>query len=193
MRCARAFEARVGPHDADVVPHQAAELVPVLRDDDRLVAVDGVARVPVGRRPASWRASVARGDRRVAAARWPKTRPSSSEFDARRFAPCSPVHAHLAERVEPRDRACAPCEIGRDAAAQVVRGRHDRDRLRRHVDAEARGSARRCSGSARCTKSAGLCVMSRNTCSEPCASSRSRSRARRCRAGRARRAGRSAP
>ncbi len=27
------------------------------------------------------------------AARWAKTKPSSSEFDARRFAPCTPVHA----------------------------------------------------------------------------------------------------
>src|SRR5439155_13825246 len=43
---AGAGEAPVAAHDADVVPHEAAELIPVLRDHDRLVAVGGAARVP---------------------------------------------------------------------------------------------------------------------------------------------------
>src|SRR5262249_59637247 len=39
-------QAAVAPHDADVVPQEAPDLVPVLRDDDRLVAVGGVPGVP---------------------------------------------------------------------------------------------------------------------------------------------------
>ena len=40
------FEALVGADDADVVPHAAPHLVPVVRDDDLLVAVARVAVVP---------------------------------------------------------------------------------------------------------------------------------------------------
>ncbi len=43
-----AAQAGVGADDADVVPHGAAELVPVVGDHDRLVAGDGVADLPGG-------------------------------------------------------------------------------------------------------------------------------------------------
>src|SRR5207237_4432268 len=43
---ARASEPAVAPHHAPVVPHEAAHLVPVLGDDDRLVAVGGPAGIP---------------------------------------------------------------------------------------------------------------------------------------------------
>ena len=43
-----ALEPAIAPDDADVVPHQAADLVPVVADDDRLVRRAGLARVPGG-------------------------------------------------------------------------------------------------------------------------------------------------
>ena len=90
MRRRGALQALVGAHDADVVPHQAADLVPVLGDDDRLVG----RRRPRPRtraRPAAG-ASLARRARRRRRAR-ANTSPSSSELEARRQAPCSPVIA----------------------------------------------------------------------------------------------------
>ena len=44
----RARESAVAAHDADVVPHEAADLVPVLGDDDRFVDRRGVAVSPGG-------------------------------------------------------------------------------------------------------------------------------------------------
>src|SRR5690242_3682808 len=41
-----AREPALAAHDADVVPHEASDLVPVLRHDDGLVAVDRGARIP---------------------------------------------------------------------------------------------------------------------------------------------------
>ena len=40
------FEAAVASHDADVVPHESPDLVPVLGDDDGFVAIRGVSLVP---------------------------------------------------------------------------------------------------------------------------------------------------
>src|SRR5204862_485662 len=45
---AGALEPLVGAHDADVVPHQPAHLVPVLGDHDRLFGRGGGARIPGG-------------------------------------------------------------------------------------------------------------------------------------------------
>ena len=151
-------------HDADVVPHEAAELVPVLRDDDGLVARHRVADVPVRAPPATGLRPVDRGERQRGAVR----EDHALEQRVRRE-PVRAVQARvraLADRPEAGDRR-APVEVGRDAAADVVRGGDDGDRLRRDVDAvaqalgvdvgkvlldEARGS---------------LCVMSRSTCSAP--------------------------
>ena len=47
---ARALEALVGAHDADVRPHEAADLVPVQRHDDRVVGVGRVRRTTTARR-----------------------------------------------------------------------------------------------------------------------------------------------
>jgi len=41
-------QARVAAHDADVVPHQAPQLVPVVADDNGLVAGRGGACLPFG-------------------------------------------------------------------------------------------------------------------------------------------------
>jgi chromosome segregation protein len=133
----RARQALGRADDADVVPHEAAELVPVLRDDDRLVG-----RCPPRPRPSRARRATASSlvaSLSASAARWPKTSPSRSEFDARRLAPWSPC---ARTRRWPRGQGWwSALEVRRDAAALVVRRGDDRDGLRRDVDAERRHSA----------------------------------------------------
>jgi hypothetical protein len=129
----RATQALVGAHDADVVPHEAAQLVPVLADDDALVARHGLARVPLGH--LGMRALLAEVRERVRRAlavhealEQGVRREAVGAVEARR--------ADLADRPEAR-HARAAVAVADHAAAHVVRGRHDRDRLRREVDAEA--------------------------------------------------------
>ena len=71
----------------------------------------------------------------AAAPRVAEDQPSSSEFEASRLAPCSPVHATSPIANSP-GIVVASAIVGHDAAALVVRGGDDRDRLGRHVDAE---------------------------------------------------------
>ena len=44
----RAFEPFVCAHDAHVIPHEPANLIPVVRDDDEFIGNGGVAGLPVG-------------------------------------------------------------------------------------------------------------------------------------------------
>ena len=67
------------------------------------------------------------------AARAANTTASSSEFEASRLAPCTPVEA-----IRRPPRACergAAAFVGRDAAHVVVRGRRDRNEIARRIDA----------------------------------------------------------
>src|SRR5262249_17850513 len=59
---ARPRETAVAAHDPDVVPHEAADLVPVLRDHDRLVALRGPALLPRRDRAALARKRLQPGD-----------------------------------------------------------------------------------------------------------------------------------
>jgi hypothetical protein len=87
---ARALQPLVGAHDAHVVPHEAAQLVPVVRDDHRLVGVGDAAVVPGGQRGRG----AAQGASAMAVARRARTPcTSTSELLARRLAPCRPVQA----------------------------------------------------------------------------------------------------
>ena len=63
-----------------------------------------------------------------------KTTASSSEFEARRLAPCAPVEATSPAGPQAVERGAA-VRVHRDAAHVIVRGRRDRDRLRRRIDA----------------------------------------------------------
>src|SRR5258708_4166090 len=45
----RAFEAPIAAHDSDVVPHQAANLVPALGDHHALFAANRAAGIPFGK------------------------------------------------------------------------------------------------------------------------------------------------
>ena len=116
----------------DVVPHQPADLVPGVADDDRLVGQAGLAGVPggdVGRpaRPGRRARRRRRGRRRPAppAASW---RPGGRRRAARSSTPrrwrrgCA--------------RWCGPRSSTSHAPAAVVRGGHHRDRLAAHVDAQ---------------------------------------------------------
>ncbi len=95
-------------------------------------AIDKLRNAPVGR------ASAARGSRVTVSRSCPtcsaNTSPSRSEFEARRFAPWTPVrdtspHAHS------RSSDDAAREIDDDAAHHVVRGRRDRNQVLQRIDA----------------------------------------------------------
>ena len=77
-------------------------------------------------------------------ARSAKTSPSSSEFEARRLAPCTPVDATSPTAQSP-GMAGAPLQIGLDPAHRVVQGRRHRHEVARRVEAvlrEHRGDPR---------------------------------------------------
>ena len=180
MRRARALEALVGAHDADVVPHQPADLVPVVADDDRLVRASGLAGVPGrdARRARRRSASLARRRRR--GARTPAPRAASSRPGGWRRAARS---GHLADGVE-AGHVGAPALVDDHAAAACSAPRAPPGSAACHVDAEAACSARRCWGSARpgSRRRGGSCRAARSR--RRCASSRRRWRAPRRRAGR---------
>ena len=82
------LQALVGADDADVVPHEAAQFVPVVGDDDFFVSIGDAAFVPLRQ---MWQSAAALLRSMSLTAASAKTRHSSREFEARRFAPCSPV------------------------------------------------------------------------------------------------------
>ena len=142
-RAARGLEARRAPHDAGIACHDPLQLVadrrgPLAGDERR-----GAASSPADR-PASMPRSTPGGvGRRPCRRRWPRrraranTRPSSSEFDASRLAPCTPVHATSPHAHRPGS-VVAPSRSVHDAAAQVVRGGRDRQPVARGVETDAR-------------------------------------------------------
>ena len=100
----RAGQAAVRADDADVVPHEAADLVPVLGDDDRLVAVGGAGRVP-GRQRRRRASRSARDQRRPAcsAARWPKHQRLEQRVRRQAVGAVQAGHRDLAGGVEAAD------------------------------------------------------------------------------------------
>ena len=104
-----------------------------------------------------------RRDRRAPPAR-PRTRPSSRLLDASRFAPCRPVRADLAGRVQP-GHGGPPVQVGDDPAARVVRRRASPGSARGPGRCRRRGTPRTRSGSAPANPSSARA--SRNTWSVP--------------------------
>ena len=162
-----AHDAAVGRHRA---LHRAAQRVGrghaapcAARPDRSTPSTSGGASestpaiAPVDSGP-SLPATIARTTRR------PNTRPSSSEFDASRLAPCTPLHAVSphAHRCGKRRRAV---EIGDDAARQVVRGRRDRQPVARRDRDRPSGTPPRSSGSGAAKSS--IIVASSHRCSAP--------------------------
>ena len=128
---ARALEALVGAYDADVIPHEAAQFVPVVRDDDFLVGIGDAALVPLRQ---GGQGSPFRLENVLCG--------SGGEHQAfeQRIAG-QPVGAVQAGEGDFTDcieagQVGAGAQVGDDAAAGVVRRRHDRDGLAGDVDAQ---------------------------------------------------------
>ena len=131
-----ALQALGGAHDADVVPHEAAQFLPVVRDDDFLVGVRDPAFVPLGQRgPLPFRLGKNILDRGFR---------EDQAFEQRVAGqPVGAVQAGaggLAGGVE-AGNVGARVQVGDDAAAGVVRRRDDRDGVAGDVDAQF-GAAR---------------------------------------------------
>ena len=143
-----AHDAAVGRHHA---LHRAAHVGGIgrafLRQHDGIgLGRDGRR---AGRAHRSSRRSTPRSPcpaRIASTTRRPNTRPSSSEFDASRFAPCTPLHAASPHAQRCGERRGA-VEIGDDAAREVVRGRRDRQPVLGRVEARRAGTRTRSSGS----------------------------------------------
>ncbi len=86
IRCCGALEPLGGADDADIVPHEAADLGPVLLDDHFFVGIGDAAFVPRADRRRRRRIRPNGREYRFAAAS-PNTKHSSSELEARRLAP----------------------------------------------------------------------------------------------------------
>ena len=127
---------------AAVAPATSAErTAPGPRSSPRWIAVRSVApserrrplaqprRSPRGSSPAASRAVMS------SAIRWAKTRPSSSELEASRLAPCTPVQDTSPQAYRPVEGGPA-VQVGADPAAGVVLGRGDRQQVGGRVEAE---------------------------------------------------------
>ena len=135
----RVLEALGVADESGVLPHELLQSAPRVK---RPTFADGVAGPQrSARRAGRLGAGQTFGHRPDAAsaaiaspARAPKTAPSRSEFDASRFAPCTPVRATSPTAYSPGS-VVRPSRSVVDAAHQVVRGRSHRDRLARPVEA----------------------------------------------------------
>src|SRR5471032_1974723 len=127
----RAFQPFRRAHDADVVPHEAAQLVPVVRDDDFLVGVGDAAFVPV--RQIGDFILLLRGD--VLRAGAADHQAFKQRVAGQAVGAVQAGAGGFADGVQARDVG-ASGQVGDHAAAGVVRGRHDRNRLLGDVDAQ---------------------------------------------------------
>ena len=137
-------QARLVAHESRVLPHELLQRVRARRAVGR-VGFDpstgsGTERSSgtgeLGPTRDRERATLpdARSSAIASPARAPNTAPSSSEFDASRFAPCTPVRATSPTAYRPGKRR-ASVQIRRHSAHEVVRGRRDGDGLARPVQA----------------------------------------------------------
>ena len=129
----RPLQTLVAAHDAHVVPHEAAQFGPVVRQHHLLVRVRDAALVPCrrGRRRASRR--VPRADVLGHGAR--EDQALQERIAGQPVGAVQPRAGGFADCVQARQVGSAG-QIDDDAAAGVVRRRHHRNRLPAHVDAE---------------------------------------------------------
>ena len=128
-----AFQPLVGPYDADIIPHETPQFVPVMGDDDFFVRIGDAAFVP-------W--PDGRGGREVVPARHNVVGNSLAEDEAfedrvRRepVGAVQPRLCHFACRPKARQIGTA-IQIDHHAAARIMRRRHHRDRLNGAIDTE---------------------------------------------------------
>jgi hypothetical protein len=131
-----AAQPGVGSHDADVVPHGAAELVPVVGDHDRLVARHRVAGLPLGDLGERALAELADLRDQAGGAAMPEDQALEQRVRGEAVGAVEPGERALADRPQPGD-AGAPVEIGADPAAHVMGGGHHRNGVGGDIDAEA--------------------------------------------------------
>ena len=128
------LQALVGPEDPHVVPHEPADLVPVVRHDDGLVTVHGMAGTPgrdigePGREELFIAGNVCRGPVR-------EDDRLEQRIARQAVGPVKPGARHFTDRIEPADVG-APLQIRDDPPASVVGRRNHGDRIGRHVDTE---------------------------------------------------------
>ena len=137
MRRDARTQAPVGAHDADVVPHEAAQLVPVVGDDDRLVAGRGLRRGPSRARRAAAQSSGCCGERARGAVA--EHQPLEQRVGGEAVGAVQAGAGDLADRPQ-AGQAGAAVAIDHHAAAHVVRRGHHRDGLAGEVDAERLGA-----------------------------------------------------
>ena len=130
---AGALQALVGARDPDVVPHKAADLIPVVADHHFFIRVRDAAFIPGRQIP-----------RRAARGQPLQYGPAGGAGIDHAFQQGIAGHAvramqagaaYLANRVQPGDIRL-PVLIDHHAAAGVVRGRHHGQRRRGHVHAQ---------------------------------------------------------
>ena len=126
-----AGQALVGAHDAHVVPHEAAQLIPVVRDDDFLVGIGDSAGVPLRQR----RDHVLVLGEDVLGGGAGEHETFQQRVGGEPVGAVQSGEGHLAGSVKPLHIGAA-VEVGHDAAAGVVGGGHDRNRLSGDVYAQ---------------------------------------------------------
>src|SRR6185312_7636244 len=118
-----AFEAAVGADDADVVPHQAADLVPVVAHHHGVVGRGGVAGVPGGHLGGALAADAAD----VVGGAGAEDHRLEQRVRGQAAGAVQAGHRHVADGVEVLHRR-ATVLVDQNAAAAVVGGGHHRDR-----------------------------------------------------------------
>lgn len=132
-----AAEALVGANDPDVVPHGAADLVPVVRDDDHLVGVGGLAWLPAGE--GTGVAGGRFGEKAVGGAMG-ADEGFEKGIGGEAIGPVQAGAGHLTDGIQTGDFGLA-VEVGDDAAALVVGRGNDRDRFLGDVEAVLQAAA----------------------------------------------------
>ena len=139
------LQALARPDDPRVVPHRRLDRAEILVLEDRVEDLFvGSGRPSRGcRRATSFpgRPSARPARRRAR----PRTAPPGATPRPGGWRPCTPVHEHSPTAYRPGDRGAA-FEVHLDPAAEVVRRRHDGDRLLADVDARARGRCEKITG-----------------------------------------------
>ncbi len=126
-----ALQPLVGAHDADIVPHEAAQLVPVVRDDHRFVCILHAAVIPA-RQCRNEQARRGLDGLRGGAG---KHHAFQQRVARQPVGAVQPGAGDFADGKQAR-QVGAPGQVGQHAAAGEVRGGHHRNRLLGDVDAQ---------------------------------------------------------
>ena len=132
---AGSLESFVRPDDPDVVPHQAPDLVPIVINHDELIHILDISRFPFRERnrPRGVRCWLF-ADQGLAGAMC-HDQPLEEGIARQAIRAVQTVAGHFADRIKTGQRR-RPIHVRFDAAALIVRGGDNRDRLLGHIDPE---------------------------------------------------------